>query len=99
MQNKKELAKLLLAGLLVTASVPATIQANNFSGNETYLAVAGCGGCGGKPTSPDTSKTTDSQSPVVSQTKPHANHTTPTHSDTTHVAPKDANEATLHQNS
>jgi|GEM_PF-4548545 len=50
MENKREIAKLILAGLLMTASLPADVHAENFSGNEAYLAVAGCGsGCAGKP--------------------------------------------------
>lgn len=50
MQDKKEIAKLILAGLLVTASLPTDVQAEHFSGNEMYLAVAGCGdsNCSGK---------------------------------------------------
>jgi len=53
MQDKKELAKLILAGILLTASLPTDVQAENFSSNEVYLAVAGCGGgCGGKDSKP-----------------------------------------------
>jgi hypothetical protein len=46
-KEKKDLAKLALAGLLLAATLPAAAEAEVNNARETYLAVAGCGKCSG----------------------------------------------------
>lgn len=44
-KEKKELAKLALAGLLLASTLPAAANAAGQTAKETYLAVAGCSSC------------------------------------------------------
>lgn len=45
MKDKKELAKIAVAGLLLACAMPADVQAENLNAKEVYLAVAGCATC------------------------------------------------------
>lgn len=53
-KDKKDLAKMALAGLLLASAMTADVQAIDAHTSHTLLAVAGCPahGCGGKSTSP-----------------------------------------------
>jgi hypothetical protein len=60
MKDKKTLAQLAVAGLLLAANMPAAMQAEAGVGREVYMAVAGCGGgsCGGGLSSDNTAPST-----------------------------------------
>lgn len=59
MKDKKELAKMALAGILLASTLPAGVQAEEIHSTGILLAVAGCPahGCGGNKPSPTPAKT------------------------------------------